>query len=385
MDSPVLDSNKLCENELTRFSRHIALPEIGISGQKKLKSASVLCIGVGGLGSPLLLYLAAAGIGRIGIVDFDIVECSNLQRQIIHGTHSIGELKTNSAKERILDINPNCTVELFNTKLSSKNALKIIENFEIICDCTDNFPSRYLINDACVILKKPNIYGSIQGFEGQVSVFNLNEQSPNYRDLVPTPPPLGLTPSCSEGGVLGVLPGIIGIIQATEVIKIITKAGSPLDGQVLVFNALSMNFKHLNLQKSNDDQIINKLIDYEDFCGIKTKSENKSENFNVIEISVTELQDLLKSGRVDVQIIDVRTPNEARINKIPGSELIPLSTIDNGSAINRIRELITNKKLYIYCQTGLRSMQAIAKLQEYGIQAINITGGSQAWENQFDN
>ena len=253
-------------DELARYARHISLPEIGITGQKKLKTSSVACIGTGGLGSPLLIYLAAAGIGRIGIVDFDVVEYSNLQRQIIHTTNSIGLLKTDSAKQHILKINPSCQVDLFNQKLTSGNALEILRTYDVICDCSDNFPTRYLINDACIILKKPNIYGSIARFEGQVSVFNLKEDSPNYRDLIPTPPPQELIPSCSEAGVMGILPGIIGTIQAAEAIKIITNIGFPLNGRILIFNALTMSFKELTLKSSPENRNINKLIDYTSFC-----------------------------------------------------------------------------------------------------------------------
>ena len=244
----------LSSEEIARYARHISLPEIGIKGQEKLKISSVACIGTGGLGSPLLIYLAAAGVGRIGIVDFDVVEYSNLQRQIIHTTNSIGLLKTDSAKQHILKINPSCRVDLFNQKLTSSNALEILKAYDVICDCSDNFPTRYLINDACLILNKPNIYGSIARFEGQVSVFNLKEDSPNYRDLIPTPPPQELIPSCSEAGVMGILPGIIGTIQAAEAIKIITNIGYPLNGRILIFNALTMQFKELRL-KSNPENL----------------------------------------------------------------------------------------------------------------------------------
>ena len=265
----------LNSEEIARYARHISLPEIGIKGQEKLKRSSVACIGTGRLGSPLLIYLAAAGIGRIGIVDFDVVEYSNLQRQIIHTTNSIGLLKTDSAKRHILKINPSCRVDLFNQKLTSSNALEILRTYDVICDCSDNFPTRYLINDACLILNKPNIYGSIARFEGQVSVFNLKKDSPNYRDLIPTPPPQELIPSCSEAGVMGILPGIIGTIQAAEAIKIITNIGSPLNGRILIFNALKMSFKELTLRSNPENKKINELIDYEIFCS-KIKDENKA-------------------------------------------------------------------------------------------------------------
>ncbi|MCP4972962.1 MAG: molybdopterin-synthase adenylyltransferase MoeB, partial [Prochlorococcus sp.] len=255
----------LSPEELARFSRHLSLPEVGMAGQKRLKAAAVLCVGSGGLGSPLLLYLAAAGVGRIGIVDFDLVDVSNLQRQVIHGTSWVGQPKTSSARSRILEINPHCQVDVFETALTSDNALEIIRPYDLVCDGTDNFPSRYLVNDACVILGKPNVYGSIHRFEGQASVFNLNSDSPNYRDLVPEPPPPGLVPSCAEGGVMGVLPGLIGLIQATEAIKIITDIGSPLDGRLLLVDALSMSFKELRLQQSQERVEIDRLIDYQDF------------------------------------------------------------------------------------------------------------------------
>ena len=267
------NETNLSSEEIARYARHISLDEIGIKGQEKLKTSSVACIGTGGLGSPLLIYLAAAGIGRIGIVDFDVVEYSNLQRQIIHNTNSIGLLKTDSAKQHILKINPSCQVDLFNQKLTSGNALEILRTYDVICDCSDNFPTRYLINDACIILKKPNIYGSIARFEGQVSVFNLKEDSPNYRDLIPTPPPQELIPSCSEAGVMGILPGIIGTIQAAEAIKIITNIGFPLNGRILIFNALKMSFKELTLKSSPENRNISKLIDYTSFCAeVKVKN-----------------------------------------------------------------------------------------------------------------
>jgi len=274
----------LSSEEISRYARHISLSEIGMEGQQKLKASSIGCIGTGGLGSPLLIYLAAAGVGRIGIVDFDLVECSNLQRQIIHTTDSIGKLKTSSAKDHILKINPSCQVDLFNQKITSSNALEILKNYDVICDCSDNFPTRYLINDACLILKKPNIYGSIARFEGQVSVFNLKEDSPNYRDLIPTPPPRELIPSCSEAGVMGILPGIIGTIQATEAIKIITNIGYPLNGRILIFNALQMRFKELTLKSNSENKNIHKLIDYKNFCS---------------EVTVKNEIDLLKKERKD--------------------------------------------------------------------------------------
>ena len=370
----------LSSEEFSRYARHISLPEIGIKGQEKLKNSSIACIGTGGLGSPLLIYLAAAGIGRIGIVDFDTVEYSNLQRQIIHTTNSIGILKTDSAKEHILKINPSCRVELFNKKLTSHNALEILKNYDLICDCSDNFPTRYLINDACFILKKPNIYGSIARFEGQASVFNLKEDSPNYRDLIPTPPPRELIPSCSEAGVMGILPGIIGTIQAAEAIKIITNIGNPLNGRLLIFNALKMSFKELTLKSNIENRNIKELIDYESFCSeIKVKNEI---GLSIQSISVKKLKILLSQASKEMILIDVRNLNEHNESSISNSRLIPLSTIENGEAINEIKMLAENKSLYIFCKSGQRSLRAIKYLKQYGISGINIEGGIEAWNKE---
>jgi len=371
----------LSSEEISRYARHISLPEIGIKGQEKLKASSIICIGTGGLGSPLLIYLAAAGIGRIGIVDFDVVESSNLQRQIIHTTNSIGILKTHSAKEQILKINPSCQVDFFTQKLTNSNALEILKTYDLICDCSDNFPTRYLINDACLILKKPNIYGSIARFEGQASVFNLKGNSPNYRDLLPTPPPKDLIPSCSEAGVMGVLPGIIGTIQATEAIKIITNIGYPLNGRVLIFNALKMSFKELTLKSNPKNRNIKKLIDYESFCSeIKVKNEI---GFNIKSISVKKLKLLLRQSSKGIVLIDVRTPIERNECSILGSKLIPLSTIESGESINKIKILAAQKKrLYIFCKSGKRSLRAIKHLKKFGINGINIEGGIEEWNKE---
>ncbi len=367
-------------DELARYARHISLPEIGITGQKKLKTSSVACIGTGGLGSPLLIYLAAAGIGRIGIVDFDVVEYSNLQRQIIHNTNSIGLLKTDSAKQHILKINPSCQVDLFNQKLTSGNALEILRTYDVICDCSDNFPTRYLINDACIILKKPNIYGSIARFEGQVSVFNLKEDSPNYRDLIPTPPPQELIPSCSEAGVMGILPGIIGTIQAAEAIKIITNIGFPLNGRILIFNALKMSFKELTLKSSPENRNISKLIDYTSFCAeVKVKNEV---DLNIKSISVKELKTLLSQASKETLLIDVRNQIEHNECSISGSRLIPLNTIESGESINEIKILAAQKNLYVFCKSGKRSLQALKLLKKRGIQGTNIEGGIEAWNKE---
>jgi len=367
----------LSSEEISRYARHISLPEIGIQGQIKLKTSSIACIGTGGLGSPLLIYLAAAGIGRIGIVDFDVVEYSNLQRQIIHTTNSIGLLKTHSAKEQILKINPSCQVDLFNQKLTSQNALEILQPYDLICDCSDNFPTRYLINDACLILKKPNIYGSIARFEGQASVFNLNGKSPNYRDLIPTPPPRELIPSCSEAGVMGILPGIIGTIQAAEAIKIITNVGNPLNGRLLIFNALKMSFKELTLTSNLENRNIKELIDYETFCSeIKVKNEF---DLDIKSISVKKLKLLLSQSSKEILLIDVRNPIEQNESTISGSKLIPLSSIESGEAINQIKMFAAQKSLYIFCKSGKRSLRAIKYLKKFGINGINVEGGIEAW------
>ena len=374
------NESNLSSAEIARYARHISLPEIGIKGQKKMKGSSVACIGTGGLGSPLLMYLAAAGVGRIGIIDFDIVEDSNLQRQIIHTTNSIGLLKTDSAKQHILKINPYCRVDLFNQKLTSSNALKILSDYDIICDCSDNFPTRYLINDACLILNKPNIYGSIARFEGQVSVFNLKEDSPNYRDLIPTPPPQELIPSCSEAGVMGILPGIIGTIQATEAIKIITNIGLPLNGRLLIFNALKMNFKELTLKSSPENRNINKLINYQSFCSeVKVKNEVYLE---LKSISVKELKALVSQASKEILLIDVRNQIEHNECSISGSKLIPLSTIESGESINAIKILAAQKNLYVFCKSGKRSLRALRHLKKHGIRGINIEGGIEAWNKE---
>ena len=370
----------LSAEEISRYARHISLPEIGIKGQAKLKTSSIACIGTGGLGSPLLIYLAAAGIGRIGIVDFDVVEYSNLQRQIIHTTNSIGMLKTDSAKKHILEINPSCQIDLFNQKLTRSNALEVLKTYDVICDCSDNFPTRYLINDACLILKKPNIYGSIARFEGQVSVFNLNGKSPNYRDLIPTPPPRELIPSCSEAGVMGILPGIIGTIQAAEAIKIITNVGNPLNGRLLIFNALKMSFKELTLTSNLENRNIKELIDYETFCSeIKVKNEF---DLDIKSISVKKLKLLLSQSSKEILLIDVRNPIEQNESTISGSKLIPLSSIESGEAINQIQVFAAQKSLYIFCKSGKRSLRAIKHLKKFGINGINVEGGIEAWNKE---
>lgn len=384
MLNPNLAAIELSQEEVQRYSRHIILPEVGLEGQKKLKAASVLCIGTGGLGSPLLLYLAAAGIGRIGIVDFDIVDSSNLQRQIIHGTSWVGKPKIVSAKDRILEINPYCQVDLYETRISSENALDILAPYDVVIDGTDNFPTRYLTNDACVLLDKPNVYGSIFRFEGQATVFNY-QGGPNYRDLYPEPPPPGMVPSCAEGGVLGVLPGVIGTIQATEAIKIILGAPDTLSGRLLLYNAWEMKFRELKLRPNPIRPVIEKLIDYEQFCGIpQAKAQEAAEQQKMTEMTVVELKELLDSNANDYILIDVRNPNEYQIANIPNSVLIPLPDIENGAAIPKIKELVNGYRLIAHCKMGGRSAKALAILKEAGIEGINVKGGISAWSREVD-
>ncbi|MGD1950569.1 MAG: molybdopterin-synthase adenylyltransferase MoeB [Leptolyngbyaceae cyanobacterium] len=384
MLNPNLDDIQLTKEDYERYSRHLILPEVGVDGQKRLKAASVLCIGTGGLGSPLILYLAAAGVGRIGLVDFDVVDYSNLQRQIIHGTSWVNKPKIESAKNRILEINPHCQVDLYNTRLSSDNALKIFEPYDIVVDGTDNFPTRYLVNDACVLLNKPNVYGSIFRFEGQATVFNY-EDGPNYRDLYPEPPPPGLVPSCAEGGVLGILPGIIGVIQATETIKIVLGEGNTLSGRLLLYNSLDMTFRELKLRPNPVRPVIEKLIDYEQFCGIPDAQAAEAEQKAAMdEMSVTDLKRLMDSGSSDYLLLDVRNPNEYEIAKIPGSVLIPLSEIESGTGVEKVRELMNGHKLIAHCKMGGRSAKALSILKDAGIKGTNVAGGILAWSREVD-
>lgn len=384
MLNPNLDEIQLSKDDYERYARHIILPEVGLEGQKRLKAASVLCIGTGGLGSPLLLYLAAAGIGRIGIVDFDVVDHSNLQRQVIHGTSWVGKPKIESAKHRILEINPTCQVDLYNTRLSSENALEIFRPYDVVIDGTDNFPTRYLTNDACVLLDKPNVYGSIFRFEGQATVFNY-EGGPNYRDLYPEPPPPGMVPSCAEGGVLGVLPGIIGVIQATEAIKIILGSNTTLSGRLLLYNALEMSFRELKLRPNPVRPVIEKLIDYEQFCGIpQAQAEAEQEKAAMQEMTVTELKALLDSDAQDYVLIDVRNPNEYEIAQIPGAVLIPLPDIEQGPGVEKVKEVLNGHRLIAHCKMGGRSATAIRILKEHGIDGTNVVGGITAWSQEVD-
>lgn len=384
MLNPNLDEIQLNKQEYERYSRHLILPEVGLEGQKRLKAASVLCIGTGGLGSPLLLYLAAAGVGRIGIVDFDIVDHSNLQRQVIHGTSWVGKPKIESAKNRILEINPFCQVDLYETRVSSENAIDIATPYDIIIDGTDNFPTRYLMNDVCVLLNKPNVYGSIFRFEGQATVFNY-EGGPNYRDLYPEPPPPGMVPSCAEGGVLGVLCGVVGSIQATEAIKIILGQGTTLSGRLLLYNALDMTFRQLKLRPNPVRPVIEKLIDYEQFCGIpQAKAEEASQQTQIPEMTVKELKQLIDSGAKDFVLLDVRNPNEYQICQIPGSVLVPLPDIEHGAGVAKVKELLNGHRLIAHCKMGGRSAKALGILKEAGIEGINVKGGITAWSEEVD-
>ena len=374
-------NQNLSPDERGRYARHLILPEVGLAGQERLKAASVICIGAGGLGSPLLLYLAAAGVGRIGIVDGDAVELSNLQRQVIHGSDALGRSKAKSAAARLHELNPHCRIDVHDVMLDITNAMDLIADYDVVCDGTDNFVSRYLINDACVLSGKPLIYGSVQRFEGQVSVFNCNPDSPNFRDLLPVPPSPGAIPSCSEAGVMGVMPGLIGLLQATETIKLITGIGRCLDGRLLVVDALSMRFRELKLRRDPDRAPIKDLIDYAQFCDAATTEMDPSA---METISVTELKALLDGDAGDLALVDVRNPAEAEIVVIPSAVLIPLSTIESGEAIDQVRSLAEGRRLFVHCKLGMRSAKAVQMLAEHGIFAINVTGGIDAWAQEVD-
>ena len=379
--APALDAD-----EVRRYSRHLILPEVGMEGQKKLKAARVLCIGAGGLGSPVAMYLAAAGVGTIGIVDFDVVDFSNLQRQILHGTPDVGRPKLDSAADRLQALNPHVKVVKYETALTSQNALQLFKGYDVIVDGTDNFPTRYLVNDACVLLGIPNAYGSIFRFEGQASVFGAKE-GPCYRCLYPEPPPPGLVPSCAEGGVLGVLPGIVGCIQANETIKLILGIGEPLIGRFLVFDSLRMKFRELKLRKDPDCPVcgthptVTELIDYEQFCGVAPAQVAAAEpaGGTATEITVKELKARKDRGE-DVFVLDVREPHEYEINRIPGSTLIPL-----GDLGERFVELDANREIVTQCKSGMRSARAAAFLREHGFKNVkNLKGGILAWVDQID-
>ena len=373
---------ELSNEEIARYSRHLIMPEVALDGQKKLKQARVLTIGAGGLGAPLAMYLAAAGVGTLGIVDFDVVDESNLQRQIIHGTSDIGRPKMESARDRINDINPNVHVEVYEEALSSENALEIFKDFDVIVDGTDNFPTRYLVNDACVLTGKPNVYGSIFRFEGQASVFWAKE-GPCYRCLYPEPPPPGLVPSCAEGGVLGILPGAIGTIQATETVKLILGIGEPLVGRLLLYDALGMSFREMKLRKDpncpvcGENPSVTELIDYQEFCGIPQANAQATAD-EVPEITVQELKKRLDNGE-NLSVLDVREPHEYEVANI-GARLIPLNELPE-----RLAELDRDVPLAVHCKTGGRSARAVKLLQETGFQnAFNVEGGITAWSEEID-
>ncbi|MDP7998684.1 MAG: molybdopterin-synthase adenylyltransferase MoeB [Synechococcus sp. SP1 MAG] len=374
-------NQNLSPDERGRYARHLILPEVGLAGQERLKAASVICIGAGGLGSPLLLYLAAAGVGRIGIVDGDAVELSNLQRQVIHGSDALGRSKAKSAAARLHELNPHCRIDVHDVMLDITNVMDLIADYDVVCDGTDNFVSRYLINDACVLSGKPLIYGSVQRFEGQVSVFNCNPDSPNFRDLLPVPPLPGAIPSCSEAGVMGVMPGLIGLLQATETIKLITGIGRCLDGRLLVVDALSMRFRELTLRRDPDRAPIKELIDCAQFSGSATTEMDPSA---LETITVMELKALLERDAGNVALVDVRNPAEAEIVVIPSAVLIPLATIESGEAIEQVRSLAEGRRLFVHCKLGMRSAKAAHLLAEHGISATNVTGGIDAWAQEVD-
>lgn len=375
---------QLTNDEIRRYSRHLILPEVGLAGQKKICSSSVLCIGAGGLGSPIAMYLAAAGVGKIGLVDFDTVDFSNLQRQIIHATDDVGRLKTASAQETIQGINPNTEVVCHNVRISSENALEIIAQYDVVVDGTDNFPTRYLTNDACVLLKKANAYGSIFRFEGQASVFAPHLGGPCYRCLYPEPPPPGMVPSCAEGGVLGVLPGVIGCIQATEILKLALGKGNSLIGRLLLFNALDMKFRELKLRRDpecplcGDHPTITELIDYEQFCGILPDPVDSSANPD--EVTVQEMKRALDDRSLQIKVIDVREPDEYQIAHVDGVPLIPLGLLPQ-----RFTELDPNQVIYVHCKSGIRSLKAVKFLKEQGFKYTkSVKGGISAWSDEID-
>jgi adenylyltransferase/sulfurtransferase len=375
---------ELTNEEIRRYSRHLILPEVGLAGQRKIRNTSVLCIGAGGLGSPIAMYLAAAGIGRLGIVDFDTVDYSNLQRQILHSDADVGTSKADSAKVAIQALNPNVQVDLHKTRITADNAFDLIRPYDIVVDGTDNFPTRYLTNDACVLLKKPNVYGSIFRFEGQASVFAPHLGGPCYRCLYPEPPPPGMVPSCAEGGVLGVLPGIIGCIQATEILKLALGKGSSLIGRLMLFNALDMKFRELKLRKDpkcpvcGPNPTVTDLIDYEMFCGIQPEPVNPGSNPD--EVSLLEMKKALETPSLGIKVIDVREADEQQIARIAGVPLVPLSTLPQ-----RFTDLDPNVQYYIHCKSGVRSMKALRFLREQGFKYVkSVKGGINGWSDEVD-
>jgi adenylyltransferase/sulfurtransferase len=375
---------ELSHEEILRYSRHLLMPEVGLAGQKKLKAASVLLIGTGGLGSPAALYLAAAGVGRIGLVDYDVVDFSNLQRQVIHGTANLGALKVESARARMLDLNPDIQVEIYNEPFTSENAMRIARDYDILVDGTDNFPTRYLVNDVCVLLGKPNVYGSIFRFDGQASVFDAR-RGPCYRCLFPEPPPPGLVPSCAEGGVLGVLPGTIGTLQATETLKLILGVGEPLIGRLLLYNALDVSFEFVNLRKNprckvcGPDPEVTELIDYEAFCGVPGHDHEEGAVGGDWDIEAQELASRIAAGEA-VHLLDVREPHELEIARLPGSQLIPL-----GQLAARLSELDSADEMVVFCKGGTRSARALELLVSAGFRKVkNLKGGINAWAREVD-
>jgi adenylyltransferase/sulfurtransferase len=384
-------SATLTNEEIQRYSRHLIMPEVGMEGQLKLKAARVLCVGTGGLGSPLAMYLAAAGVGTLGLVDFDLVDASNLHRQIIHFTQDVGRPKLESAEEKVHGINPNVTVRKFETKLTSANALEIFKDFDIIVDGTDNFPTRYLINDACVLSGKPNVYGSIFRFEGQASIFAApaglaaSEAGPCYRCVYPQPPPPGLVPSCAEGGVLGILPGLIGLIQATETIKLVLGIGEPLIGRLLLVDALAMRFREMKLRRDpacpicGPNRTITTLIDYDEFCGINAAEKKTPTMTNALpEMTVEELKSKM-DAKADIFLLDVREPNEYQICNL-GGHLIPM-----GDVPKRQQELDPEKHIVVHCRSGVRSGKVVDFLRQQGFERVqNLAGGILAWADRID-
>jgi len=374
----------LSHAEILRYSRHLLIPEVGLEGQKKLLAASVLVIGTGGLGSPVALYLAAAGVGRIGLVDFDMVDSSNLQRQIIHGSSTVGTLKVESARERLNDLNPGVQVDIYNEPFTSENAMRIASPYDILIDGTDNFPTRYLVNDLCVLTGKPDVFGSIYRFDGQASVFYARE-GPCYRCLFPEPPPPGLVPSCAEGGVLGVLPGTLGTIQATEAIKLLLGIGSSLVGRLLLYNALDMSFDTIKLKKNPDCKVcgthpeVTRLIDYDAFCGVPGFNHDEGSAGKNWDISASDLALRLQNGE-KLRLIDVREPHELAISSLPGEENIPL-----GQLAARLSELDSTEELVLFCKTGVRSTRALELLVSAGFRKVkNLQGGINAWARDVD-
>jgi molybdopterin/thiamine biosynthesis adenylyltransferase/rhodanese-related sulfurtransferase len=374
----------LSHSEILRYSRHLLIPEVGLEGQRKLKAASVLIIGTGGLGSPVALYLAAAGVGHIGLVDYDVVDFSNLQRQVIHGTSGLGDLKVESARKRMLDINPDIQVDVYNEPFTSENAMRIARDYDILIDGTDNFPTRYLVNDLCVLTGKANVYGSIFRFDGQVSVFDAR-LGPCYRCLFPEPPPPGLVPSCAEGGVLGVLPGTIGTLQATEALKLILGIGEPLIGKLMLYNALDMSFDFVKLRKNPDCKVcganpeVTELIDYEAFCGVPGHDHDEGSAGGGWDIEPLELQKRIEQGN-HLRLIDVREPHELEISHIEGARLIPL-----GQLASRLPELDSAEDIVLFCKSGTRSTRALELLLSAGFRKVkNLKGGINAWVHQVD-